>query len=170
MIIRSKICKKSIFKAKKVVFASEQDYLFLLIIIPILPIIIGIILGLNGKITVFRNYNDLWLMLWTAVIPLVFFFMYVNIQSDWIIILGIIFELLLFIVITFRTYNDNRGIFSTLLALYTKIPLCILGLSILILFIDKTRKRQSSLFEVISFLLFVPLLNNLVKDKTGVID
>ncbi|MBO5434820.1 hypothetical protein J6A31_03225 [bacterium] len=151
---------------------SEQEILGFIVVLLLIPFISGIVCGLQNKIVVFRNYDDLWLAFLTVCAPILMFCGYVATESK---ILGVVFVLLELLLVSYtihRTYIDNgRNIGSTLLALYTKIPLCGLFILQLLSYLNNQTKpahqRTHAITTLISIILLVPLIIRLVKHKNG---
>lgn len=151
---------------------SEKEIFSLIIIGLIIPVIIGIIDGLKNKIVVFRNYDDLWLVFLTILLPFIFVFAYAALESNTVIIAGCIAEVLLLGKIIHRTYEDNnKNISLTILALYTKLPLSTLFIFQVISYLSNLSKpfykRTTSLTNLISIICLTPLIMRLVKNKNG---
>ena len=151
---------------------ENQDTLGLLIIILLIPFVFGIIQGWQNKIVVFRNYDDLWLAFLAVCAPFIFIFMSAAFESQLVLIAGGVLELLLIVYVIQRTYVDNaKNIGVTILALYTKIPLCGLFVLQLLSYLNDISKplyrRRHALTTLISLILLVPLINKLVKEKHG---
>lgn len=150
----------------------QEDIISIFIILLIVPLIFGIILGLKNKIVVFRNYDDLWIVFLSIIIPFVFFFVYAALPSRIVIISGCITEILLLVNILYRTFEDNdRNILKTILALYTKLPLSFLFIFQFVSYLENISKpaykRSNGLVNIISILCLTPLILKLVKNKKG---
>ncbi len=139
-------------------------------------VIVGVILGLSQKITVYRNFNDLTLCFATILIPEVFIqissFFSTEFLQKFIVILMIIIEIGLVLYIAYQTYIDNEDILGTIIAFLTKIPLAILFILNLLEFIapsGKTYKeRMANRKNALAWLLLLsPIIYGLVKNKEG---
>lgn len=142
----------------------------------IIIVVVGIFLGFKKKITVFRDYNDLGLVFLlgiSPIIPMLLFLFVASNQKEIAVAFIIIVETALFIWIVVRTYQDNKNIFSTLIALITKIPLSILFILNLLSFVAPTgknwEKRAAKRYSSFAFvLLLAPIILALVKNKEGI--
>ena len=142
----------------------------------IVIIIIGTCLGVKQKITVFRDYNDLGLVFLTGFSPIVLIYLFSLISADQkkiALTFIVIVEILLFVWVVIRTYQDNRNILFTLIALITKIPLSILFILNLLSFVapkGKTAAKRASVrySSLVFLLLLTPLVLALVKNKEGI--
>ena len=150
-------------------------------VIPIIGLYaLGVWLGNQGTIVVYRNYNDIMLIALLIIIPsfassiFIFFsgngdptsskeaaeLVYKPVLTVVAVLVGLAIS---FIVI--RTASDNKNPLKTALALYVKIPTGILFFFHLKnIFTGSSRKsRRHSVFWTI---IMVPLLHGLVKDKS----
>lgn len=144
----------------------------ILLIVLFIPFLAGVICGLKNKITVFRNYDDLWLAFLVVCAPFVFLFVNSISESQIIFYTCWLLEILLIVYIVQRTFVDNnRHIGATALAIYTKLPLCgffiLQFISYLNDFSKPLYKRSHSVVTLISLILLLPLINRLVKNKNG---
>ena len=142
-------------------------------------ILLGIILGLTKSVVVYRDYSDVVLCASLLVIPLgailLFGRLMLIFQSDTVnqIFLWslIIFEVLLFLYIIARTYNDNgRSIIKTFVAVITKIPLTILFTLLLLELVTPEEKgKKSDKTDILLILAIItPLIYGLVRHKVWV--
>lgn len=142
-----------------------------------LVIIIGVILGLAGRITVFRNYTDLFLVFVTGLGMIGTFFVAGGAREQLPVLalaVGGVTLCLAFYVIG-RTYVDNPNPIYFVIALTTKLALSVLFLVNLIGFIapkgrtgsDRAANRRNSL---IFLLLVAPLVVRLVRDREGLLN
>lgn len=146
------------------------------LIILILIIITGCILGYKQKITVFRNYNDLFLTFLLLLLPIVlsYIFLFVGFSDSPVTKYFIIaIELILFIYIVIQTVKDNENLFYSFISLITKIFLSILFVFNLINFITptgKTAKDRAGSRQIgfIFLLALAPIVFMLVKNKEGI--
>jgi len=152
---------------------GQNDINSLIIIVLLLPLIIGIICGWQEKIVVFRDYNDLFMVFITIILPIPLFFLYSLAASKIMLAVCIFIEIFLIIEVICRTYQNNQGvIIYTFLSLYTKIPLSVLFIFSLLKLLEHFSKPESKRNEGFSFiplLILTPLILNLVKNKTGII-
>lgn len=142
----------------------------------ILIVILGVVLGIKQKITVFRNYNDLGLVFLMGLAPIVLIYLFSFVQTDQqdigkIFIIAI--EAVLFLWILIRTLQDNRNPVKTVIALISKLSLSILFIINFLNFIapeGKTMAKRASVRHVaLAFLLVLaPLVFALVKNKEGI--
>jgi hypothetical protein len=140
-------------------------------------VIVGVILGLSQKITVYRNFNDLTLCFATILVPEVFIqissFFSTEFLQKFIVILMVVIEIGLILYIAYQTYIDNKDILSTAIAFFTKIPLAVLFILNLLEFVapsgktykERMKNRKGALAWL---LLLTPLIYSLVRDKEGV--
>jgi hypothetical protein len=146
------------------------------LVIFIVITIIGIFLGFKQKITIFRDFNDLGLVFLIELLPIVLMYLSSLIaanQNKIVITSIIIVEIILFMWIIARTYQDNNNILSTLIALITKTSLSILFILNLMSFSNPTEKTEEKRASVGRFLLALLLLLSsllivLVKNKEGI--
>lgn len=151
--------------------ASYPDFvLYLAIAVPVLIYILGVWMGASGSLVVYRNFNDVMLVGLLFIVPVIAasaFFYVTDIEALHMPILYVVLtlEALFLLLILVRTWRDNSGLFSTLLALYVKLPTGILFFFHLFTVFsgDSRQKRRQSIFWTIMLL---PLLYALVKDKS----
>lgn len=140
----------------------------LLLALALVAVVLGSILGIQKKITVYRNYDDIAIIFF-AVVPL--FIGMISLIS-WIVIPAAIASICLLLWITFRTWQDNCSVWKFLLALITKLALSILFIGYFWDLISPSGNTQvgrakSKASAVAVLLLITPLLYKLVRDKTG---
>ena len=148
--------------------------IYIAIMVPLLVYIFGVWRGTTDKLVVYRNFNDVMLVGLLFIVPLIGITGYFYIADVEALHLPILYavitlEAIFFLVILVRTWKDNRRLFSTLLALYVKLPTGVLFFVQLFSIFggDSREKRRESIFWTIMLL---PLLYALVKDKnTGFI-
>jgi len=134
-------------------------------------LLLGIVLGFTGRITVYRDYADLTKVFMLVLVPVgLFFILGDKIESRVLenIVIGI--EILILIWIIVSTYIDNRNVFKTILALVTKIPLGVIFAIYLVELISpsgkSTGKRRQTRGIAGLILIFIgPILYGLVKNK-----
>ena len=151
----------------------NDQYVFAAIII---VAIIGIILGLTKKITVFRDFNDLALVFFLIASPffLVQIFRFFSDETVRKILLYffVALEVLIFLTIVFRTFQDNSNPVFSMIALLIKIPLSVLFIINVLDFINPPSKSPQSnnvRRRALTWLLFLtPLIIALVRDKKGI--
>lgn len=164
---------KGLNSSKELFGATASDkpelLIFAAIIIPLLVYIYGVWKGATGRITVYRNFNDVMLVALLVLVPTTALSIFINFSDIKELNLAILYtvitlETLFLIVILVRTWQDNKKVFSTLLALYVKLPTGILFFAQFFnMFGGETRKkRRESVFWT---LMLLPLLYALVKDK-----
>lgn len=139
-------------------------------------LVLGIVLGVSGRITVFRDFNDFGLVFLIPVIPLAVIFTLVNLGAEdippaaWSFI-GILEALLVgFIAVT--TWVDNRNPLAWFLAMYTKLPLGVLYAWALLEAMAPDRRhnvRQRRKLVIAIILFLTPLIFALVREKRGVL-
>lgn len=140
----------------------------------------GTILGCAGKITVFRDRNDIFTT-FSMVVGGGFgmYFLYTSVERLLPILqtparLGVVMLAIGGVsVIVMRSWTDNRRIFSTILAVFTKLPFAIL-VPALVLHAAAPRGKKASQRAMMRFmalgglLLLAPLIIALTRDKTGI--
>ena len=138
--------------------------------------IIGIILGLTKKITVFRDFNDLALVFVFISSP-VFLVQILRFFSDEMVIKILVYffvalEVLILLTIVFRTFQDNSNPVFSIIALLIKIPLSFLFITNFLDFIIPPSKSSQNIKvrkRALNWLLFLtPLIIALVRDKKGI--
>ena len=148
-------------------------------LIALLIVGLGAILGTTGQITVFRDRNDIFTT-FSLVVGGSLGLLFLNSMIDDLLpsfqIAARVGIVLLAIgavsVIIARSWSDNGGIFSTLLAVLTKLPFAIL-VPVLILRAaaptgKKAAQRAFTRFLALGgLILLAPLIVALTRDKTG---
>ena len=86
-------------------------------------VITGVILGLNGTITVYRDFSDLTATFGVFILPVGLIFGAMVGLKEWALYLIGAITVLLFIWSAYCSYKDNRNILYALLALITKVSL-----------------------------------------------
>ena len=112
-------------------FQSWTDWAFNIytLIAWVLIVILGVILGVKQKITIFRDFNDLGLVFLMGLAPIVLFYLFSlagENQKHIGTIFIIIMEAALFLWILIRTLQDNRNPIKTVIALISKLSLSVL--------------------------------------------
>ena len=151
------------------------SWLTLLLIGWLAIVILGAILGVKQRLTVFRNYNDLGLAFLVTLSPLVlgYIFSFVTGRLDKLAIYTIIgVEALLLGWLVIRTFQDNNSLILTLVAFVTKISLSFLFIINFLNFVaprGETMARRASVRHLaLTFLLVVtPMVFTLVKKPEG---
>ena len=140
---------------------------------------LGTILGASGQITVFRDRNDIFTT-FSLVIAVGFALVFLYPMADRLLpILQPVgrFGIILLVggaglVIAARCWFDNRGVFSTLLAVLTKVPFAILVPVLVLRAAAPTGKKASErafarFLALGGLILLAPLIVALTRDKTG---
>ena len=151
---------------------SEPEVLVAAVVVPILGLYaMGVWMGTTGRVVVYRNYYDIMIVGLLVILPVLFGSGMLFFQDHAAEAFEILFPTLVVleagvaVAILMRTWNDNRSVWKTLLALYVKLPTGILFfVQLIAVFQSDTRKerRQSLLWT----LLLLPLLYALVHDKS----
>ncbi len=154
---------------------SQTDTNNLIFIGLLFPIIIGIVLGWQKRIVIFNNYDDLGLTFLSFIIPFPAFLIYGYLgQSKITLYFFLTLELILVLYLIYRSFIDNqKNIFYTFLALYTKFPISFIYLLNLLSVLDNLlnkNKRNKSLLSVIFLFVLTPILTKLIKNKSGVLN
>jgi hypothetical protein len=138
-------------------------------------VILGAILGVKQRLTVFRNYNDLGLAFLITLSPLVLghIFSFVTGGLDKLAVYAISgVEALLLGWLVIRTFQDNNSLVLTLVAFVTKISLSFLFIINFLNFVaprgETMAKRASVRHIALTFILVVtPMVFTLVKKPEG---
>lgn len=139
----------------------------------LITIILGVILGIKKKITVFRDYNDLGLIFLLVIFPVVFLSLAGFFNGGKILRWTfIVIESGLMLWIIGRTFKDNANPLFFIVAFLTKIPLSLLFVFNLMSVLNppgKTaRDRSNARGNALIWLLFLtPLIAALVRNKNG---
>lgn len=143
----------------------------------ILIIIVGVVKGRSGTITVFRNYDDLALAFLTVLVPVLggfLAFLAGNKDGPLMLAIGfvVVCEVLLLWSILRRTWYDNPSAGAFLLAAVTKTTLSFLFVQSVMNVIAPSGKtsaaRSASRRAGFFWLLFLaPLVYSLVRDQEG---
>lgn len=137
-------------------------------------LLIGIILSFTNKIIVYRDFADLAKVFMLVLVPTGLFILLGNkIESSILRNILIVIEGILLIWIFVSTFIDNKNIFKTLLAFFTKIPMRVIFAIYLVNLISpggKTivHRRQSRGISGIVMLFLAPILYGLVRNKTWI--
>ena len=147
------------------------DMGYVVIFTPILIIVLGIILGLNKKIVVYRNYSDIAIVCLTVLVPISGFFVLLKMGVteegvDYFKTPFLVFEAIMLLIILYRTFMDNHNPFKALLAFVTKVPL---GVFFIYNFIEftTTRRGQKQQGPLVFLMVLTPIIIGLVKNKEG---
>lgn len=138
---------------------------------PFVILLLGIWLGVSGRIVVYRNFSDLSLVFSLVLVPMVAFFVLVNLGTQDLSFARkpvLIFEGVMLCLIAFLTLRDNGwNPFKALLALYAKLPL---GVLFVVCFMDalKGDTRQSRRNGLFLSAILMAVIVPLVRDKSGV--
>ena len=138
-------------------------------------VLLGVVLGVKRRITVFRNYNDLGLAFLATLLPvaLAYIFSLVTGTLDKLAVYSVIgVEALLLGWILIRTFQDNGNPVVTLVAFVTKLSLSFIFIINFLNFIapqgETMAKRASVRHLALMFLLIVtPIVFTLVKKPEG---
>ncbi|MDA8090570.1 MAG: hypothetical protein M0Z61_10200 [Nitrospiraceae bacterium] len=143
-------------------------------------IAIGVVLGFQQKITIFRDFDDLGLAFLTLLAPLILikiiFIIIGQNGGKFFLFLFLFLESILILWLAARTFQDNnRSILAFLVAFVTKFSLSILFIFNLIGFVTPTGKtaseRAKSRASAFTILLIVtPLIYKLVRNKKGILN
>ncbi len=136
---------------------EEEDFrlALLIIILLFLPLVIGILLGIQKKITVYRDYSDLaktFSLFLVPVLAMVLFFdpEGKNAYSTLLFItIGIYFVSMFAWTIKSTYIDNNKNIYHTLLSLYVKLPLSFIFINYLISFFSKEKPGQRTIQEIL---------------------
>lgn len=136
-------------------------------------VVLGVVLGIRGSVTVFRNYSDLALVALLAFTVFITFFVIGEgkAQGDSATGFLLIVILFLFLWVFFRTLRDNPSLFQFPLALVTKLTLCLLVVPALFQLLVRPgstarERRENTQNALLWVLLFVPLIYALTRDKS----
>ncbi|OGV70052.1 MAG: hypothetical protein A3K19_24915 [Lentisphaerae bacterium RIFOXYB12_FULL_65_16] len=163
--------------------AAETAFLgFVAIICLLLAITVGIgaYLGFTGRITVYRDYDDLFFIALLGIVPTITLpgIMMVYALTDSAIVLMLLLlglvgvEVALLGRISARTWEDNPRYGAWFAALTTKVFLAVLFLTHLLSFLnpqDKTgkKRRTTRASALVTLTLLTPVMMRLVRNKTG---
>lgn len=140
---------------------------------------LGAILGATGQITVFRDRNDIFTT-FSLVVGAGFALVFLSPMTDGLLPIlqaaarvGIILLAVGAVsIIVVRSWGDNQGVFSTLLAVLTKLPFAILVPVLILRAAAPTGKKASQrafarFLALGGLILLAPLIVALTRDKTG---
>ncbi len=136
---------------------EEEDFklALLFVFLLFLPLVIGIILGIQKKIIVYRDYSDLAKTFSLFLVPVLVLLLFFgsedkNAYSTLLVIaIGVYFILMLFWIIK-STYIDNKkNIYHTFLSLYVKLPLSFIFINYLITLFSKEKPGQRTMQEIV---------------------
>lgn len=158
--------------------SAKNDLGYILLVWGII-VVLGIVLGWNEKIVIFRNYNDLAIVFGSGLLvyaAIFVIFLLGNNGASGVMVLSLIMVASsagLMIYLIFRTFVDNRSILATVLALITKLSLSVLFLINLLTLLSpsgKTQvKRAKNKASALAWLMVItPIIYALVRDKEGI--
>lgn len=139
-------------------------------------VLVGVILGFMKKITVYRDYTDVGFVFLLVLIPvaiLILCSMLLKLETRTMIavysFVGII-EAIVLASIIYKTHQDNRNIWKTILSILVKLPISIFFVVFLISFIAPSGKnistRNSSKGLAMIFVMMLGIIiNGLVASK-----
>lgn len=139
-------------------------------------LLIGVVLGFMKKITVYRDYTDVGFVFLLVLIPaaiLIICSMLLNLEAGTMIVIywlvGII-EAIVLASIIYKTHQDNRNIWKTILSILVKIPFSIFFVVFIISFIAPSGKNLSNRnsskgLALIFVMMFGIIINGLVASK-----
>lgn len=137
-------------------------------------VVVGVILGLKSKITVFRNYSDLALCFGIPVLVLLELALAAGLGPKGnvpILVFVALAVCALLVMIIWRTWSDNRNPVGFLIALVTKLPLAILFVLSVVDFVapkgTSVQRASARRRGFITLLLLTPLIYGLVRDKAA---
>ena len=158
--------------------AASKDVLGYVLMIWGFIVLLGVILGWNERIVVYRNYNDLAIVFASGVSTYCAFLVGFSFASTsnsmaMLSVSLVVVSISLIIYLTVRTFLDNRSLLWTLVALVTKITLSILFLFNLLSLLspsgktqrERSRDRSSALFWLV---VITPVVYRLVRQPVGV--
>lgn len=158
--------------------ASGTDILGYVLMVWGFIVLLGVILGWNEKIVVYRNYNDLAIVFASGVCTYCAFlvgFSFASTSSGMAVLSAslVLVSISLIIYLTVRTFLDNRSLIWTLIALVTKLTLSILFLFNLLSLLspsgktqrERSRDRSSALVWLV---VITPVVCRLVRQPVGV--
>ncbi len=157
---------------------SHEDYLGYVLMIWGGIVLLGVILGWNEKIVVFRNYNDLAIVFASGICIYCAFLVAFGFSgnSTSMVMLSISLVVLsigLVCYLVIRTFLDNRSILGTLLALITKLTLSILFLVNLLSLLSPSGKTQAQRAKdrasaLVWLIVIAPVIHRLVREPSGI--
>ena len=134
--------------------SEDSDLALWILLIMVIVLIVGIVMGINNTIMVYRDYADLTKTFALFLIPILGLLYFSNREGvdNYSIFLYIGFGLYMLVMLGWiikSTYNDNKDILYTLLALYVKLPLSWIFLNHLLGFFQKEKIGEKSLKQII---------------------
>lgn len=159
--------------------AKHNNSLGLIIVTWLLTVVAGCFAGWKKKIVVFRDYNDLALVFFAALVLVIGFILMAGFadgsQSSGIAIVATTACAFLALcgIVVVRTWQDNRSLWAVPLALITKLSLAglfLVSLAELIspggkTLLERSRRRS---FALGALVLLAPIVHGLVRDKKGI--
>ena len=164
--------------AAKTAASPSDDYLGYVLMIWGGLVLLGIILGWNEKIVVFRNYNDLAIVFASGIciysaFLVAFGFSENSASMAMLSISLVVLSIGLVCYLVIRTFVDNRSVFGTLLALVTKLTLSILFLFNLLSLLSPSGKTQAQRAKdrasaLVWLIVITPIIHRLVREPVGI--
>lgn len=164
--------------AAKTAGGSNDDYLGYVLMIWGGIVVLGVILGWNEKIVVFRNYNDLAIVFASGICIYGAFLVAFGFASNsnsmaTLSISLVVLSIGLVCYLIIRTFLDNRSILGTLLALVTKLTLSILFLFNLLSLLSPSGKTQAQRAKgrasaLVWLIVITPVIHRLVREPAGI--
>lgn len=139
-------------------------------------LLVGVILGFMKKITVYRDYTDVGFVFLLVLIPvaiLILCNMLLKLEAGTMIVVywfvGII-EAIVLASIIYKTHQDNRNIWKTILSILVKLPISICFVAFIISFVapggkNLSTRNSSKGLALIFVMMFGIIINGLVASK-----
>ena len=157
------------------------DYVFSVytLILFLAVVVFGVVMGLQKRATIYRNYTDLFIVFLTLLTPVGFYYLGMLASSSehkgddqFVLYLFVAVEAGLLLWIFWRTWQDNGNFFLALLAFLTKVPLAVIFIFNIIEFITPSGKTAGGRASnrragLIVLMLVAPLVLALVRDQEG---
>ena len=142
----------------------------LIFIVLLIPFIVGITMGCANKITIFNNLDDLLFTFLMLILPIpMLYIAHLFNDSKLIFYFFMIIELIMFLYLSYKSFIDNqKNIFYTILALYTKLPLSLIYLINILSVLDNIfykEKKHKNVLAVILFTILTAIIAKLVKNN-----
>jgi len=150
----------------------QQYWIFVYLAI----MVVGVILGFMKKITVYRDYTDVGFVFLLVLVPvaiLILCTMLLKLESGTMIVVywfvGVI-EAIVLASIVYKTHQDNRNIWKTILSILVKLPISIFFVAFIISFVAPSGKNLSTRnsskgLALIFVMMFGIIINGLVASK-----